>query len=139
MAELAGGKAVVVDTAIEHNFLMTAQQLREAISPKSRVLILCTPSNPSGVVYPLERLQVGFLSRLTGSGKPVFCLLISSRLESALEPFDHNQSFCDCKAAQLYVLKIFLQCCLSSGGSHRKAHCCADLSFCLGLSDASQE
>lgn len=58
MAELAGGKPVVVETSIESGFLMTAEQLRQAITPASRILILCTPSNPSGAVYPLNRLQV---------------------------------------------------------------------------------
>jgi hypothetical protein len=40
-------------------YLLTAPQLQAALSPRSRLLILCTPSNPSGAVYPLARLQVG--------------------------------------------------------------------------------
>ena len=58
MAELAGGKAVVVDTDPTDGFLLNPQQLRAALSPASRVLILCSPSNPTGAVYPLQRLQV---------------------------------------------------------------------------------
>lgn len=58
LAELAGAKPVIVETTLENEFLMTSQQLREAITPASRILILCTPSNPTGAVYSLERLQV---------------------------------------------------------------------------------
>lgn len=57
MAQLAGAKAVVVDTTPEENFLLTPQKLRAAITPKSRILILCTPSNPTGSVYPKETLE----------------------------------------------------------------------------------
>lgn len=57
LAELAGANPVIVETTLEAEFLMTAQQLRKAITPASRILILCSPSNPTGAVYPLERLQ----------------------------------------------------------------------------------
>ena len=58
MAELAGGKTVIVEASIDNGFLMTAEQLRGALTPASRVLILCTPSNPTGAVYDLQRLKV---------------------------------------------------------------------------------
>ena len=57
MAQLAGAKPVIVDTTPEENFLLTAQKLRAAITPRSRMLILCTPSNPTGSVYPKEALE----------------------------------------------------------------------------------
>ena len=60
MAELAGGKAVIVQTQLESGFLMSAKQLRGALSPASRILILCSPSNPTGAVYGAELLQVSF-------------------------------------------------------------------------------
>lgn len=53
MATLAGAKAVVVPTTPEEGFLMSAAKLRAALTPASRLLILCTPSNPTGAVYPL--------------------------------------------------------------------------------------
>ena len=65
MAELAGGKAVVAATDPADGFLLQPQQLRAALSPASRVLILCSPSNPTGAVYPLERLQVPTLGPLS--------------------------------------------------------------------------
>jgi aspartate/methionine/tyrosine aminotransferase len=48
MARLAGAKAVVVPTSPEQGFLLSPEQLEAALTPKSRLLILCTPSNPTG-------------------------------------------------------------------------------------------
>lgn len=57
MAALAGASAVIINTTPEQGFLMSAEQLEAALTPKSRVLILCTPSNPTGAVYSLQQLQ----------------------------------------------------------------------------------
>lgn len=59
MARLAGAVPRIIDCSAEEGYLMTADQLRAALTPSSRLLILCTPSNPTGSVYPLQRLQVG--------------------------------------------------------------------------------
>jgi len=48
MAHLAGAKPVVVDTTPEQGFLLQPEQLEAVLTPKSRLLILCTPSNPTG-------------------------------------------------------------------------------------------
>ncbi|MBP5290854.1 MAG: pyridoxal phosphate-dependent aminotransferase [Paludibacteraceae bacterium] len=56
MVKLAEAKPVFVPCGIETNFKMTPAQLEAAITPKSRVLILCSPSNPSGSVYSREEL-----------------------------------------------------------------------------------
>ncbi len=58
MARLAGAQPVVLDCPASEGYMLTAQQLRSALTPRSRLLILCTPSNPTGAVYTLERLQV---------------------------------------------------------------------------------
>ena len=50
IARLAGATPVVVETQLEENFLLTPQALEAALTPKSRVLILCSPSNPTGSV-----------------------------------------------------------------------------------------
>ena len=57
MALLAGGVPVFVQAGFEQNFKMTAQQLEAAITPKTRLLILCSPSNPTGSVYSKEELR----------------------------------------------------------------------------------
>ena len=57
MVLLAGGQPVFVEAGFEQNFKMTAEQLEAAITPKTRMLILCSPSNPTGSVYSKAELQ----------------------------------------------------------------------------------
>ena len=57
MVLLAGGTPVVVEATFEQNFKMTAEQLEAAITPKTRMVILCSPSNPTGSVYNKEELR----------------------------------------------------------------------------------
>ena len=56
MVKLAGGVPVIVEAGFEQNFKMTPQQLEAAITPKTRMIILCSPSNPTGSVYAQEEL-----------------------------------------------------------------------------------
>ena len=56
MVKLAGGEPVIVKAGFEQNFKMTPEQLEAAITPKTRMLILCSPSNPTGSVYTKEEL-----------------------------------------------------------------------------------
>lgn len=57
MAKLAGATPVVVRAGFEQDFKMTAEQLEAAITPKTKMLILCSPSNPTGSVYSQEELN----------------------------------------------------------------------------------
>ncbi|MDY6033200.1 MAG: pyridoxal phosphate-dependent aminotransferase [Alloprevotella sp.] len=57
MVKLAGGTPVIVRAGIEQNFKMTPEQLEAAITPKTRALILCSPSNPTGSVYSADELE----------------------------------------------------------------------------------
>ncbi len=56
MVKLAGGTPVIVNAGFGQDFKMTAQQLEAAITPKTRMLILCSPSNPTGSVYSRDEL-----------------------------------------------------------------------------------
>lgn len=56
MVKLADGTPVIVGAGIEQDFKITPQQLEAAITPKTRALILCSPSNPTGSVYSKEEL-----------------------------------------------------------------------------------
>ena len=56
MVKLAGGVPVIVEAGFEQNFKMTPEQLEAAITPKTRMLILCSPSNPTGSVYSQDEL-----------------------------------------------------------------------------------
>jgi aspartate aminotransferase len=57
MVKLAEGKSVFIAADIEQNFKITAEQLEKAITPKTKALILCSPSNPTGSVYTKEELE----------------------------------------------------------------------------------
>ena len=57
MVLLAGGKPVIVEAGFDQNFKMTPEQLEAAITPKTRLLILCSPSNPTGSVYSKAELE----------------------------------------------------------------------------------
>ncbi len=57
MVKLAEGTNVLVPAGIEQDFKITPKQLEAAITPRTRLIILCTPSNPTGSVYSREELQ----------------------------------------------------------------------------------
>lgn len=57
MVKLADGTPVIVSAGIEQNFKITGAQLEAAITPKTKMLILCSPSNPTGSVYTKAELK----------------------------------------------------------------------------------
>ena len=57
MVKLAEGTNVIVPAGIEQNFKITPEQLEAAITPRTKLLILCSPSNPTGSVYSREELR----------------------------------------------------------------------------------
>lgn len=57
MVLLAEGTPVFIDAPIEQDFKITPEQLEATITPKTRALILCSPSNPTGSVYSKEELE----------------------------------------------------------------------------------
>ncbi len=56
MVRLAGGEPVIVPTTLAHGFLLSPQQLEEAITPRTRLLFLNSPGNPSGAAYTAGQL-----------------------------------------------------------------------------------
>ena len=57
MVLLAGGTPVHIPAGFDQNFKITTEQLEAAITPKTRMLILCSPSNPTGSVYSKAELE----------------------------------------------------------------------------------
>lgn len=57
MVKLAEGKTVTIPTGVEQNFKVTPAQLEAAITPKTRMILLCSPSNPTGSVYSHDELK----------------------------------------------------------------------------------
>ena len=57
MVKLTGAVPVIVSTRFEDGFLLSEEDLKKAVTPKTKVLMLNTPSNPTGNVYPEELLR----------------------------------------------------------------------------------
>lgn len=57
MVKLAEGKNVLVPATVEQDFKITPAQLEAAITPKTKMVMLCSPSNPTGSVYSREELK----------------------------------------------------------------------------------
>ena len=57
MAKLAGGVPVIINTGFEQNFKMKPEQLEASITPKTKMVIICSPSNPTGSVYSKDELK----------------------------------------------------------------------------------
>lgn len=57
MVKIAGGNPVVIDTGIEDGFKINASQIEKAVTLKTKAIILCSPSNPTGSAYTEEELK----------------------------------------------------------------------------------
>ena len=57
MVKLAEGTVVPVQTAFENRYCLTPAELRKALTPKTRLIILCSPNNPTGAVYSHAELE----------------------------------------------------------------------------------
>lgn len=57
IAKVAGGKCVYVPAKLENDFKITAEQLREAITPKTKLIMFSSPSNPTGMLYSKDELR----------------------------------------------------------------------------------
>ncbi len=64
LVKLAGGNNIILNSSIGTGFKITPAQLEDAITPKTKVLLLCSPNNPTGSVYSREELA-GFAELLT--------------------------------------------------------------------------
>ncbi len=54
---IAEGKPVIIEAGIEQGFKITAKQLQAAITPRTRMMVINSPSNPTGAVYELDELK----------------------------------------------------------------------------------
>ncbi len=57
MVSVAQGESVIIDTTEENGFKATARQIEEAITPYTKALLLCNPSNPTGSAYTKKELE----------------------------------------------------------------------------------
>jgi aminotransferase len=57
IVSLLGGKPVIIETKVENKFRLTAEELRSAITPKTKLLVLPYPNNPTGAIMEREHLE----------------------------------------------------------------------------------
>ena len=57
MVKLAEGVVVPVSTSFDNRYCLTPDQLRQALTPKTRMIILCSPNNPTGSVYSADEME----------------------------------------------------------------------------------
>lgn len=57
MVNLAGGKSVLLQSSMDKNFKVTADELEAVITPATRLIVICSPSNPSGAIYTRDELK----------------------------------------------------------------------------------
>ena len=57
MVNLAGGKSILLPSSMEKNFKVTAAELEAVITDKTRLIVICSPSNPSGAIYTRDELK----------------------------------------------------------------------------------
>ena len=72
MVKLAGGNPVIISAGIEQDFKITAAQLEASITPKTKMIILCSPSNPTGSVY--TKAELDELAKVVISHEDIFVL-----------------------------------------------------------------
>nr|AIT70214.1 aspartate aminotransferase [Desmarestia viridis] len=76
LVKLAGGVPVIVETTVEEEFMLTAEKLRGALTDRTRMLIFCNPSNPTGAVHSKELCEelAAVLSEKGGKGEGVWVM-----------------------------------------------------------------
>ncbi|MBX3163529.1 MAG: pyridoxal phosphate-dependent aminotransferase [Bacteroidetes bacterium] len=87
--KLAEGKPVILNTTIETDFKITAQQLEKAITPKTKLIMLSTPCNPTGSVYHKEELKA--LAEVVAKHKDLY--IISDEIYEHINFGSGHQSF----------------------------------------------
>lgn len=71
--KLAEGKNVIIPTRLENNFKITPEQLKESITSKTKALMLCSPSNPTGSIYSREELEA-IAKVIKDSGREIYII-----------------------------------------------------------------
>ena len=93
MVLMADGKPVFVEATIEQDFKITPAQLEAAITPQTRAVILCSPSNPTGSVYNQEELEA--LAEVLRKHEGVY--VISDEIYEHINYVGHHASIARCE------------------------------------------
>ncbi len=88
MVKLAAGEPVIVAAGIEQDFKITPEQLEAAITPRTRALILCSPSNPTGSVY--SKAELDGLAQVLARHEQVY--VIADEIYEHINYIGHHES-----------------------------------------------
>lgn len=88
MVKLAAGEPVIVAAGIEQDFKITPEQLEAAITPRTRALILCSPSNPTGSVY--SKAELDGLAQVLARHERVY--VIADEIYEHINYIGHHES-----------------------------------------------
>lgn len=96
MVKLAEAKSVIINTGIEQDFKITPEQLEAAITPATKAIILCSPSNPTGSVYTGEELEA--LAKVLEKHPKV--IIISDEIYEHINYIGKHHSIASCPGMQ---------------------------------------
>lgn len=102
MVLMADGKPIFVEATIEQNFKLTPEQLEQAITPQTKALILCSPSNPTGSVYSQTELEA--LAAVLRRHENV--TIISDEIYEHINYVGHHASIATCEGMKERTIVI---------------------------------
>lgn len=102
LVNLAEGKKKFIKTSIENNFKVTAEEIENAITPKTRVLLYSSPSNPAGSVYSYEELKA--ISKVIEKHENIY--VISDEIYEHINFVGNHQSIAQFEAIKDRVILI---------------------------------
>lgn len=102
MVKMADGTPVIVTAGIEQDFKITPAQLENAITPKTKAFILCSPSNPTGSVYDKEELA-GLAEVLA---KHPQVIIIADEIYEHINYIGHHESIAQFEAVRDRVVIV---------------------------------
>ena len=88
MVKLAGGVPVAIRAGIDQDFKVTAAQVEAAITPKTKAIMICSPSNPTGSVYSKEELES--IAKVLNKYPDVF--IVSDEIYEHINYIGHHES-----------------------------------------------
>lgn len=102
IVKLAEGKTVAVNTTVEADFKMTAEQLEAAITPRTKLLIFSSPCNPTGSVYTREELEA--IAKVLARHPKVY--ILSDEIYEHINFLDAHQSIAQFESVRDRVIIV---------------------------------
>ncbi len=72
LVKLSEGKNIILETSLENDFKITPDQLKNAITPNTKAILICSPSNPTGSIYTKDELEA--LAKVVAPHERIFII-----------------------------------------------------------------